>query len=109
MKKLETLKWFWRINYLLTLYKLLVLISLLIPVIGIKLKTNLFEYLNFGGVSFLLSYCGEWVQFPLCLLIITLYKTERTLPHFLYLALLLILALVTFIFYAFLLGSLGDM
>ncbi len=109
MKEFDKLKWFWRLNYLLTFYKVLILISLLIPIIGIKSKIDWFEYLNFGGVTFLFSYFGEWFQFSLCLLVIILNNKQRTTFHFLYLLLLLLLALLTFIVYGILLGSLGDM
>lgn len=109
MKESFSLKWFWGINYTLTLYKVIVLITLILPLLNINLKTDWFEYLNLESFTFLLLYFGEWVQVPAGILIMLFYKNQRTVFHYLYLTFLLLLSITSFIVFALLLGSLGDM
>jgi|GEM_PF-1911724 len=108
------LKWFWRINYGLTFYKVLVMICGTLAASGFGLKQHWFkvidEIVTFDGALFMYSFFIECVQFPICLLVTLLYKEQRTDNlNYLYLALLIFLALVSLAFSFILMGSLGDM
>lgn len=106
------LKWFWRINYGLTLYKILALAYGIFSASEFVLENHWFNAINqiitLDGAAFIFSYIVEWMQFPICLLIIIIFKTERTILHLGYLVLLILSCLMTFVFYAMLLGSLGG-
>jgi len=101
-------KWFWGINYVLSVYKLLLLTSLAIPVAGIESETDWFKLLYVGDITYLIAYFGEWIQFPICLVVILFFKSQRTIFHFLYLFLILLSVFATFLIFGLLMGSLGG-
>lgn len=106
MEKSKVLKWFWGINYCITLYKLL-FIATAILCIG-NVNCDWFSDLHFSEFTYFFDFFGEWVQFPLCLLIIILYKSQRTPFHYFFLSLLIVLALITILLSWLFMGYLGD-
>lgn len=66
-------------------------------------------YLTFNGGLYFFSFLNEWIQFPICLAILVMYKNQRGCFHYSYLAVLVILSLFKFICLGMLGGSLGNM
>ena len=93
------MKWFWRINYILTVYGFIVF------VVGfVNLRINCFTTLSiidtiisFNKFAYIFTMILEWIQFPLCLIVVLFWKKERTSPHFFYLILIIFLNLAKWI------------
>lgn len=86
------MKWFWKVNYILTIYLVLILFFDLIYFIkgGTEFYANSDSFKTFvkvltcDGVLFIISMIVEWIQVPACIIILFFYKTERTKLHFFY-------------------------
>ncbi len=91
------MKWFWKANYIITAYLNLIMLFL-IPN-GTELGTNkIFNLLEsictLNGVLYYISMIMEWIQVPLCIIVILLYKKGRTVKHILYIIILVLLNLI---------------
>ncbi len=103
------MKWFWKINYLLTIYLLLILL-LMLPT-GTNFYQNnkwfvlLEKILTINGLLQIISMVIEWVQFLLCLFVLIFKKDERKFWHFLFLISLIVLNLTKWILWILLSGE----
>lgn len=96
------MKKFWKINYYITTY--LTIINLFIIRYYIEngdafyANTKWFQtierILTFDNTLNFLSLFIEWIQIPICLLVLIFWKLQRTKKHFFYLILLVILNLI---------------
>lgn len=91
------MKWFWKINYLVTIYFIIVIpLDLMDGSFGLPnlqkntILYNIFKIFTINGFSLFLTLIVEWIQFPLCLIAIAFWKQERTKKHFFYLVLLVV-------------------
>lgn len=109
MKAINKWKYFWTLNYLLSIYKCIYLFIITLQINGLKFDYHFNKFIPMGGFIFLFLYMLEWVQIPLCLIIALLIKTERTLFHFIYIFFLFLLSISTYFLFALILGSMGDM
>lgn len=109
-KILEIMKWFWRINYIISIYLFLIL-GFYLPVgteFGSNKWFNLFaNILTINNVLLFFTMIIEWIQFPLCLIAMIIWKEQRTTKHFLFLSILVFLNLIKWIFWFLSVGSLG--
>lgn len=87
------MKWFWKTNYFITIYLILILFIYLIYFIEVGTEfyaiTKWFKIfikiLTFNGTLEMISMIIEWIQFPLCLFVLIFRKNERTKIHLFYL------------------------
>ncbi|TCD10509.1 hypothetical protein EZ449_09180 [Pedobacter frigidisoli] len=112
MKKLPNkLKWFWRINYAITIYKVVVMVICVLDLTGLAnpFIIKVYNVLTFNDSLFLLALFTEWVQFPVCLLVTLIDRNERIkISNYFYLALLIFLSLASWFVSFFLVAQLGD-
>jgi hypothetical protein len=99
------MKWFWKINYLLSIY-LLIIILFVIPTGTTFYSENkwfvyLEKILTVNSLLYIFTMVAEWFQFPICLIILILKKDERTKTHLLYLLTLIFLNLFKWILWFF--------
>ena len=105
------MKWFWRINYLLTLYLVVVLLYFrFIKSTGEYYTDNkclqVFDTIfTLDGVAVFFSFFIEWVQIPLCVIISIFMKDHRTRLHFFYILFLCFLSLFKFISWFLIVGE----
>lgn len=104
------MKWFWKINYYLTLYLVIVLLYFrFIKPTGEYYTDNKWVQVidtifTLDGVAVFLSFFIEWVQIPLCVTILIFMKNQRTNLHFFYIFLLFFLSLLKFISWFLIVG-----
>jgi len=91
------MKWFWRINYYLTIFFFIALI-ISISIIHIdEYYANhnwikiVDKIITLDGTSVFLSMIIEWIQIPLCIVVTIFWKDQRTKWHFIYIIFLLFL------------------
>ncbi|UQB68102.1 hypothetical protein [Epilithonimonas zeae] len=104
---MKNLKWFWRINYIITLYSLVLLSGEIVDSIlgydknGYSFTQKYSKYYMIGNNDFIsvFFFCIEWLQITLVLIILIWKKQERTKWNWLYFILLMFLALVKILFY----------
>ncbi|WP_294274730.1 hypothetical protein [uncultured Chryseobacterium sp.] len=102
---MKKFKWFWRINYFITIYFLLLFFMNLYNVFDFEGYSNsiikkLDYYLSFNEkVNFIVVVFVEWLQIPVILSFLLLKKLERTFFHWLYLLILVVLAISKLVLY----------
>lgn len=89
---------FWRINYFITIY------CLFLKVIEISIDSSLYtsnssvkyfyDIVTFNDNFMLFSYINEWIQIPICSLIVMLKKSERIKSNYIYIAAMFILLII---------------
>lgn len=92
------MKWFWRVNYFLTVYGVIVFVLGMVVLLTAGNDTPLsntldtiFTIISFNVEAFPLTMILEWIQLPLFLIAIIFWKKERTTPHFFYLGFIIFL------------------
>ena len=84
------MKWFWKINYFLTCYLFIIIVLFILNIPSgeyyrnhnwIKIIDKIF---TLDGVAVFFSFFIEWVQIPLCVIILIFMKDQRTRLHFFY-------------------------
>ncbi|AZA61656.1 hypothetical protein EG340_11660 [Chryseobacterium indoltheticum] len=97
---MKNLRWFWLINYTITIYSFLLFYSVW------NYEGSLYNVLSINDkFPFILSILIEWLQIPIVLVILIWKKQERSLIHWLYWIILLILSISKIILYFFSTGA----
>lgn len=104
---MKNLKWFWRVNYLITIYSIILVTGEVLNIMfgydkeGYDFTQKYSKYYMIGSNDFIgiFFFCIEWLQIPLVLGILIWKKQERTKWHWLYFIFLIILTLVKIILY----------
>jgi hypothetical protein len=91
------MKWFWKVNYLLSIYLLLIILFLISTGTTFYSENKWFIYLEkiltINSALYILTMVVEWLQFPVCMIKFIFWKEERTKKHLLYLIALIFLNL----------------
>lgn len=103
------MKWFWRVNYFLTVYLIMILFFDLIYFFkgGTEFYANsngfkIFEKIaTCNGVLQMISMIVEWIQVPVGIIILVFLKTERTKLHLFYIMALVFLNFLKWFFWLF--------
>lgn len=97
---MKNLRRFWVINYIITIYSILLLYSFW------NYEGNLYDILSINDkFPFVLSVLIEWLQIPMVLIILIWKKQERSFVHWLYWLILLILSISKIVLYFFAAGA----
>lgn len=97
---MKNLKWFWVINYTITIYSILLIISFW------NYEGSLYNILSINDkFPFVLSVLIEWLQIPVVLIILIWKKQERSILHWLYWIILFVLSISKLILYFFSTGA----
>lgn len=102
---MKKLKWFWKINYFITIYFILLLLINLCNVYLFKVYSNtvireLDYYLSLNDrINFIVVVFIEWLQIPIVLGVLLLKKYEQSFTHWLYLFFLIVLAISKLVLY----------
>ena len=104
------MKRFWKINYSITGYCIiLVFVEFLYGIKGTNDTIKLFHtFFTINTYGTLLSFVIEWVQFPVCLAIILIKKSERTKLHYNYLVALFVFNLLKWIYFFIAVGAVVE-
>jgi hypothetical protein len=108
---MKKLKWFWIINYILTIYALLILIKNYVNVYDFELYERIFkigtqDILSINSdIDFIMEYAIEWLQIPIVLTVLIWKKSERSRIHWLYWFFLILLAFFKIILYFIAVGA----
>lgn len=106
---MKHLKWFWKVNYAFSSYRVLVLLVLVVGTIFDLDNTTVFvtliDYLTLQQNIKPFSAGYELLQLFLCSLILYLYKEQRIRFHFWYLGILMALMFVKVLVFAIMMLS----
>ncbi|EEI90672.1 hypothetical protein HMPREF0765_3731 [Sphingobacterium spiritivorum ATCC 33300] len=110
---MKNLKWFWVVNYIMTIYSTILLSGYLLDIIfgydkdgyDFTYKYGKYFMLANNEILFIFFFCIEWLQIPLVLGILIWKKQERTKWHWLYFIVLILLTIAKIIFYFIAVGG----
>lgn len=107
------MKWFWRVNYLITIYSVILLIGEFLNILlgydseGYDFTQKYSKYYMIGNndlISIFL-FCIEWIQIPLVLCLLIIKKLEFIKLHWFYFIFLIFLSIAKITFYFFEIGG----
>lgn len=94
---------FWKINYVVSVYLLLVLLFYISVGTSFYANNKWFQaiqsLLTVNETLMLFTFFAEWIQIPLCLIVLFFFKEERTKTHFFYIGIMVLLNLAKLIFW----------
>jgi len=106
------MKWFWRINYFVTIYGVVIFVLSSFVSCGMihnNTLNTILAIISIHDVVAFLTVIFEWIQFPLCLIAMIFWKKERTTLHFFYLVSMVIVSLIKWVLLLLAMASAAGM